>query len=105
MFCRGEIIKMIIPILAFLLIYINIKRLILKGDLAKGNTYCTLPYALTFFFGILFLITEVLSMWEVITYNSLFFSWGTVLLINMVIVFAGWRKRSESINVNVLMSC
>lgn len=103
MFCRGEIIKMIIPILAFLLIYINIKRLILKGDLAKGNTYCTLPYALTFFFGILFLITEVLSMWEVITYNSLFFSWGTVLLINMVIVFAGWRKRSESINVNVLM--
>lgn len=90
---------MIILIITFILIYFNIEQLIKNSFLARGDVSCILPYTLTFCFGSLFLITELLSVWNAITYDSLIISWGLILVINTIFALFLLRKKGIKIEI------
>lgn len=83
---------MIFLMIAFLSIYVNIWMVIENRHMADGDTAFTFPYALTIFFGYLFIITEILSLKDAITFISLTGLWILFLALNIICIVWNIRK-------------
>lgn len=93
----------IILVIAFLVLYANLWVITKKTRIADGNTIFALPYTVAIFFSYLFVITELLSLFDYMIFHMVAISWGLFIVINCI-CFCGIKKRFEFQKRDILPS-
>lgn len=83
---------MIFLVIVFLSVYVNVWLNVRKTHIVNGDTAFALPYTVIIFFGYLFIVTELLSLINAITFMPLLGSWILLLALNIIYIIWNIRK-------------
>lgn len=86
----------IILVIAFLSVCVNIWLAIKKTCIGGKDAAFTLPYSVAIFFGYLFIVTELLSLINAITFKPLVGSWLLFLVLNIIFIIRNIKKYGVS---------
>lgn len=82
----------IILVGAFLSACLNIGIMVKNAHFISKDTILTIPYAVTLFFGYLFIVTELLSCINAITFVPILASWLFFLTLNIIGIIWGIKR-------------